>query len=66
AAAGGGRGGGGGGAESDWLHCVVPRPPRVLARAQRLDWTRGRTADACDRTIDVQVGRLRPKLDASG
>ncbi|OXE37768.1 hypothetical protein CCS92_34785, partial [Methylobacterium radiotolerans] len=38
----------------------------MLARAQRLDWTRGRTADACDRTIDVQVGRLRPKLDASG
>lgn len=53
-------------AEYDLLHCFVIRPQRVLSRDQLLDWTRGRTADAFDRTIDVQVSRLRHKLDASG
>ena len=53
-------------AEYDLLHCFVTRPQRVLSRDQLLDWTRGRTADAFDRTIDVQVSRLRHKLDASG
>ncbi len=54
------------GAEYDLLHCFVTRPQRVLSRDQLLDWTRGRTADAFDRTIDVQVSRLRHKLDAAG
>jgi len=54
------------GAEYDLLHCFVTRPQRVLSRDQLLDWTRGRTADAFDRTIDVQVSRLRHRLDASG
>jgi DNA-binding response OmpR family regulator len=53
-------------AEYDLLHCFVTRPQRVLSRDQLLDWTRGRTAEAFDRTIDVQVSRLRHKLDASG
>ncbi|MDE4915742.1 MULTISPECIES: response regulator [Methylobacterium] len=53
-------------AEYDLLHCFVTRPQRVLSRDQLLDWTRGRTADAFDRTIDVQVSRLRHKLDAAG
>ena len=53
-------------AEYDLLHCFITRPQRVLSRDQLLDWTRGRTADAFDRTIDVQVSRLRHKLDASG
>lgn len=53
-------------AEYDLLHCFVTRPQRVLSRDQLLDWTRGRTADAFDRTIDVQVSRLRHKLDAGG
>ncbi|MCJ2109907.1 response regulator transcription factor [Methylobacterium sp. E-025] len=53
-------------AEYDLLHCFVTRPQRVLSRDQLLDWKRGRTADAFDRTIDVQVSRLRHKLDASG
>ncbi|TNC12920.1 response regulator transcription factor [Methylobacterium terricola] len=53
-------------AEYDLLHCFVTRPQRVLSRDQLLDWTRGRTADAYDRTIDVQVSRLRHKLDAAG
>ncbi|MET3486018.1 response regulator transcription factor [Methylobacterium sp. 1973] len=50
-------------AEYDLLHCFVTRPQRVLSRDQLLDWTRGRAADAFDRTIDVQVSRLRHKLD---
>ncbi|GAB6970635.1 response regulator [Methylobacterium phyllosphaerae] len=50
-------------AEHDLLHCFVTRPQRVLSRDQLLDWTRGRAADAFDRTIDVQVSRLRHKLD---
>ncbi len=53
-------------AEYDLLHCFVTRPQRVLSRDQLLDWTRGRTADAFDRTIEVQVSRLRHKLDAAG
>jgi two-component system, OmpR family, response regulator len=53
-------------AEYDLLHCFVTRPQRVLSRDQLLDWTRGRTGDVFDRTIDVQVSRLRHKLDASG
>ncbi|MGH1588526.1 response regulator [Methylobacterium phyllosphaerae] len=53
-------------AEYDLLHCFVTKPQRVLSRDQLLDWTRGRTADAFDRTIDVQVSRLRHKLDAAG
>ncbi|MGU3407659.1 response regulator [Methylobacterium brachiatum] len=52
-------------AEYDLLHCFITRPQRVLSRAQLLDWTRGRTAEAFDRTIDVQVSRLRHRLDAS-
>lgn len=50
-------------AEFDLLECFVTRPNRVLSRDQLMDWTRGRQADAMDRTIDVQVSRLRKKLE---
>lgn len=49
-------------AEFDLLACFIERPRRVLSRDQLLDWTRGRTADPLDRTIDVTVSRLRSKL----
>ncbi|MFG1360514.1 response regulator [Xanthobacter pseudotagetidis] len=49
-------------AEFELLACFVERPKRVLSRDQLLDWTRGRTADPFDRTIDVSVSRLRRKL----
>jgi two-component system, OmpR family, response regulator len=49
-------------AEFDLLACFLERPKRVLARDQLLDWTRGRTAEPFDRTIDVSVSRLRRKL----
>lgn len=50
------------GGEHDLLLCFVQRPQRVLSREQLLDWTRGRDAAPFDRTIDVQLGRLRRKL----
>lgn len=53
-------------AEFDLLMCFVTRPQRVLSRDQLLDWTRGRVADVFDRTIDVQVSRLRKRLDEGG
>ncbi|MFA5122239.1 response regulator [Zavarzinia sp.] len=52
-------------AEFDLLACFVDHPRRVLSRDQLLDWTRGRSADPFDRTIDVGVSRLRRKLDAA-
>lgn len=45
------------------LLCVFARHPgRVLSRDFLLEQTRGRGAAPFDRTIDVQVGRLRRKL----
>ncbi|MBX3621997.1 MAG: response regulator transcription factor [Rhizobacter sp.] len=47
------------------LLCVFARHPgRVLSRDFLLEQTRGREAGPFDRTIDVQVGRLRKKLEA--
>ncbi|MEL6297481.1 MAG: response regulator [Pseudomonadota bacterium] len=53
-------------AEYDLLECFVMRPGRVLNRDQLMDWTRGREADAFDRTIDVQLSRLRKKIEPAG
>jgi two-component system OmpR family response regulator len=50
-------------AEFELLACFIERPRRVLSRDQLLDWTRGRSADPFDRTIDVTVSRLRRKLE---
>jgi two-component system, OmpR family, response regulator len=44
------------------LTAFVERPLRVLTRDQLLDIARGPDADVYDRTIDVQVSRLRKKL----
>ncbi|MFG1350772.1 response regulator [Xanthobacter autotrophicus] len=52
-------------AEFELLACFLERPKRVLSRDQLLDWTRGRSADPFDRTIDVSVSRLRRKLVAA-
>jgi two-component system OmpR family response regulator len=54
------------GGEFDLLLCFVTRPQRVLNRDQLLDWTRGRSANAFDRAVDVQLSRLRRKLAAHG
>jgi DNA-binding response OmpR family regulator len=52
-------------AEFDLLGCFVQRPRRVLSRDQILDWTRGRSAEPFDRTVDMLISRLRKKLDAA-
>jgi two-component system OmpR family response regulator len=52
-------------AEFDLLACFLERPKRVLSRDQLLDWTRRRSAEPFDRTIDVSISRLRRKLAAA-
>jgi DNA-binding response OmpR family regulator len=54
------------GGEFDLLCTLVQHAGRVLSRDFLLECTRGREAGPFDRTIDVQVGRLRKKLDDSG
>jgi two-component system OmpR family response regulator len=53
------------GGEFDLLVALVTHPQHVLSREQLLDLVRGRKADPFDRTVDVQVGRLRRKLGAA-
>lgn len=50
--------------EFDLLSTFAQHPNRVLSRDFLLEHTRGREAAPFDRTIDVQVGRLRKKLEA--
>lgn len=50
--------------EFDILLVFLLHPQQVLNRDQLLDFARGRVAGPLDRTIDVQVGRLRRKLEA--
>jgi len=52
--------------EYDLLLALLTHPQRVLNRDQLLDWTRGRSASPFDRTIDVQLSRLRRKLGDDG
>ena len=51
------------GGEFDLLCTFARHPGRVLSRDFLLEATRGREAAPFDRTIDVQVGRLRRKLE---
>jgi DNA-binding response OmpR family regulator len=50
--------------EFDLLAVLVRHPGRVLSRDFLLEQTRGRDAAPFDRTIDVQIGRLRKKMEA--
>jgi DNA-binding response OmpR family regulator len=50
--------------EFDLLTVFAQHPGHVLSRDFLLEQTRGREAAPFDRTIDVQVGRLRKKLEA--
>jgi two-component system, OmpR family, response regulator len=52
------------GGEFDLLSVFVKHPGRVLSRDFLLENTRGREAAPFDRTIDVQIGRLRKKIEA--
>ena len=49
--------------EFSLLRSFVDRAQRVLTRDQLLDMARGPDSDAFDRAIDVQISRLRRKLD---
>ncbi len=49
--------------EFSLLRAFAERPQRILTRDQLLDMARGRDSDAYDRAIDVQISRLRKKLD---
>jgi two-component system OmpR family response regulator len=50
--------------EFDLLSVLAEHPQQVLSRDQLLDLTRGRAAAPFDRSIDVQIGRLRRKIEA--
>jgi len=52
--------------EFDLLCTFAKHPGRVLSRDFLLEQTRGREAGPFDRTVDVQVGRLRRKLGDDG
>lgn len=49
--------------EFDLLLALVSRPQRALTREQLLDYAGGGDAEAFDRSIDVQVVRLRRKIE---
>jgi DNA-binding response OmpR family regulator len=49
--------------EYELLLVFATHPGRVLSRDFLLEQTRGRAAGPLDRTIDVQIGRLRKKLE---
>jgi len=52
--------------EYDLLVTFLDAPQRVLSREYVLDATRNRALDAFDRSIDVQVSRLRRKIETRG
>ena len=45
------------------LRAFAERPGRILTRDQLLEAARGAEADVFDRAMDVQISRLRKKLD---
>ena len=45
------------------LHTMVDQPGRVLSRDQLMNALHGRDVGPFDRSIDVQIGRLRRKLE---
>ncbi len=49
--------------EFDLLYTLVQRPNLVLSRDQLMDSMHGREAGPYDRAIDVQIGRLRRKIE---
>lgn len=54
------------GGEYDVLIAFVEHPNRILTREQLLDLARNRTPNAFDRSIDVQISRIRRKLESDG
>jgi two-component system OmpR family response regulator len=52
--------------EFSLLRAFVEHPQRVLTRDQLLEYARGPQSEAFDRAIDVQISRLRRKLEDGG
>jgi len=50
--------------EYDLLKELAQRPQRVLGRDELIDLLRGREATPFDRSVDVQVSRLRRKIES--
>jgi DNA-binding response OmpR family regulator len=48
------------------LLCLMGKPRHVFSRAQLRDFVWGRGADIDERTVDVQIGRLRKALRSPG
>jgi two-component system, OmpR family, response regulator len=51
------------GGEYDLLCALIEKPQRVMSRDELMTRTHGRRAGPFDRVIDVQIGRLRRKLE---
>nr|WP_255696880.1 response regulator [Sandaracinobacteroides sayramensis] len=51
--------------EFSLLRVFVERPQQPLAREDLLDLARGKGSESYDRSIDVQISRLRRKLDSA-
>jgi two-component system OmpR family response regulator len=51
------------GAELRLLKVFLDHPNHILSRDQLLNFTQGRDAEAFDRSIDIQISRLRQKLN---
>ena len=49
--------------EYELLLVFLENPERVLSRELLMDYTRGKMSDSFDRAIDVQIGRLRKKIE---
>lgn len=49
--------------EFELLHVLVNAPNRVMKREQLFEMTRGIDYDSYDRAVDIQIGRLRKKLN---
>lgn len=49
--------------EFDLLECFINHPQKILNRDQLLDLTKGRAAGPFDRSVDVQLSRLRRKIE---
>jgi len=49
--------------EFEILSAFIMRPKHILTRDQLIEYTRGLEASPFDRSIDVQIGRLRKKIE---
>ena len=51
--------------EFELLLAFLEHPNRLLTREQLIDYARGSTHEVFDRSIDVQISRIRRKIEAN-